>query len=112
MARPRGWLIALAHGSFVRSIAFVQAGRIHDAEADARLSFDYKLSISPPPALIWSLSPLVDALTEMGALADADAALAAAGHSATRRPALGISDAAREPSPAPPRPRSPWRRSS
>jgi DNA-binding CsgD family transcriptional regulator len=78
-ARPRGWLIALAHGSFLRAIALVQAGRIRDAEADARLSFDFKLGNSLPAALIWGLFPLVDALTELGELDDAEAALAASG---------------------------------
>jgi DNA-binding NarL/FixJ family response regulator len=78
-ARPRGWAIALAHGSFLRAIALVHAGRIRDAETDARLSFDFKLANSRPAALIWALSPLVDALTELGELEDADAALAAAG---------------------------------
>ena len=79
VARPRGWLIALAHGSFVRAIAHVHAGRIRDAEADARLSFDSKLTQSPPAALIWALFPLVDALTELGELDDADTTLASAG---------------------------------
>ena len=63
VARPRGWLIALAHGSFLRAIALVRAGRMREAEADARLAFDIKLANSPPPAVIWSLFPLVDALT-------------------------------------------------
>ena len=79
VARPRGWLIALAHGSFMRAIASVHAGRMRDAEADARLAFDFKLGHSPLPALIWSLFPLVDALTELGELDDADDALAACG---------------------------------
>jgi DNA-binding CsgD family transcriptional regulator len=78
-ARPRGWLIALAHGSFLRAMALIQAGRIRDAEADARFSFDFKLANSRPDALLWGLFPLVDALTELGELDDADAALAAAG---------------------------------
>jgi DNA-binding CsgD family transcriptional regulator len=78
VARPRGWLIALAHGSFLRAIALVQAGLIRDAEGDARLAFDFKLANSPPPAVIWALFPLVDALTELGELDDADAALATA----------------------------------
>jgi DNA-binding CsgD family transcriptional regulator len=78
-ARPRGWLIALAHGSFMRAIVRFQAGRIRAAEADARLSFDYKVGVSPPDALIWSVFPLVDALTELGELAGADAVLAEAG---------------------------------
>jgi DNA-binding NarL/FixJ family response regulator len=79
LARPRGWAIALAHGSFLRAIALVRAGRIRDAEADARLAFDFKLANSLPAAVIWGLFPLVDALTELGELADADGALAAAG---------------------------------
>ncbi len=79
VARPRGWLIALAHGSFMRAIALVHAGQIRDAEADARLAFDFKLANSPPAALLWSLFPLVDALTELGEFDDADDALAAVG---------------------------------
>jgi DNA-binding NarL/FixJ family response regulator len=79
LARPRGWLIALAHGCFMRAIALVQAGEIRDAEADARLSLEIKLSHSPPEALIWSVFPLVDALTELGEFADAEAILASAG---------------------------------
>ena len=48
LARPRGWLIALAHGCFMRAIALVHAGEIRDAEADARLAFEFKLAHSPP----------------------------------------------------------------
>ncbi len=76
LARPRGWLIALAHGSFARAIALVQAGEIRDAEADARISLEIKLTHSPPAALIWSVVPLVDALTELGEFADAETVLA------------------------------------
>ena len=79
LARPRGWRIALAHGSFLRAIALVRAGRIREAEADARLSFEFKRGFSPPPALLWSLYPLVDALTELDEPAGADAALASVG---------------------------------
>lgn len=79
LARPRGWRIALAHGSFLRAMALVRAGRIREAEADARLSFEFKRRHSPLPALLWSLSPLVDALTELDEPAGADAALAAVG---------------------------------
>jgi DNA-binding NarL/FixJ family response regulator len=77
-ARPRGWLIALSHGSFIRSIALLRAGLIDDAEADARLSFDLKVVSSPPEALVWALFPLVDALTERGEPDSAEAALASA----------------------------------
>jgi DNA-binding NarL/FixJ family response regulator len=78
VARPRGWLIALVHGSWFRAMALVRAGEIRDAEADARLAFDSKLAVAPAPALLWSLSPLVDALVEADDLAGADSALTAA----------------------------------
>ena len=48
LARARGWLIALAHGCFLRAMALVQAGEIRDAEADARLALEIKLTHSPP----------------------------------------------------------------
>ena len=79
VARPQGWLIALAHGSFMRAIALIHLGRIHEARADAQVSFDFKQANSPPAALVWSLFPLVEALTEMNELDAAEAALDA-GH--------------------------------
>jgi DNA-binding CsgD family transcriptional regulator len=80
LARPRGWLVALAHGCFIRAMVLVQAGEIRDAEADGRLSLEIKLTHSPPAALIWGVFPLVDALTELDEFADADAVLASAGY--------------------------------
>ena len=38
-------------------MALVRAGRVREAEADARLSFEFKLRHSPLPALLWSLYP-------------------------------------------------------
>ena len=110
-ARPRGWLIALAHGSFMRAIALVHAGQIRDAEADARLAFDFKLANSPPAALLWALFPLVDALTELDELDDADDALAAVGllgDPPARCPRRAA--AARKPRPPAARPAPPRRR--
>jgi DNA-binding CsgD family transcriptional regulator len=78
VARPRGWLIALAHGSMFRAMALIRAGEIRDGDADARLAFDYKLPVAPAPAMLWCLTFLVDALVEGDQLADADAALIAA----------------------------------
>ena len=75
VARPQGWLIALAHGSFMRAIALLRLGRIHEARADAQMSFDFKQGNSPPAALVWSLFPLVEALTEMNELDAAEEAL-------------------------------------
>jgi DNA-binding CsgD family transcriptional regulator len=77
IARPRGWLIALAHGSLLRAFALLRAGQVRDAEADARLAFDIKLANSPPPALLWSLAPLAEALIELDELDEAEAVLAA-----------------------------------
>jgi DNA-binding NarL/FixJ family response regulator len=82
IARPRGWLMALAHASMFRAMALVRAGEIRDAEADARLAFDYKLPVAPAPAMLWCLAFLVDALVEAGDLAGADTALTAAGQQA------------------------------
>lgn len=76
LARPRGWLIALAHASFLRAMALVRAGRIHDAQTDAEFAFEFKRANSPPPALLWALHALVDALTEGDRLEAADTALA------------------------------------
>lgn len=78
VARPRGWLIALAHGCMLRAMALVRAGEVRDAEADARLAFEYKLPVAPAPAMLWCLSFLVDALVEVDDLTGADAALTAA----------------------------------
>jgi DNA-binding NarL/FixJ family response regulator len=76
LARQRGWLIALAHGSFLRARALIRAGRIRDAEADARIAFDIKLPTSPPAAIVFSLVPLAEALIELDELDDAEAVLA------------------------------------
>jgi DNA-binding NarL/FixJ family response regulator len=82
VARPRGWLIALAHGCMFRAMALIRVGEIRDAEADARLAFEYKLPVAPAPATLWCLSFLLDALVEADDLTGADAALTAAGQQA------------------------------
>jgi DNA-binding CsgD family transcriptional regulator len=78
VARPRGWRIALAHGSFLRAIARLQSGRVREAESDAREAFTFKLGHSPAAALVWSLFPLVEALVELDDPDEADAALTVA----------------------------------
>jgi DNA-binding NarL/FixJ family response regulator len=82
IARPRGWLIALAHGCMFKAMALVRAGEIRDAEPEARLAFDYKLPVAPAPAMLWCLTFLVDVLVESDDLSGADAALTAAGQQA------------------------------
>jgi DNA-binding CsgD family transcriptional regulator len=79
MAQPRGWLIALAHGCMMRAAALTRLGEIRDAEADARIAFDYKLPVAPPGAMLWSLTILLDTLVELDELAEAERILAAAG---------------------------------
>jgi DNA-binding CsgD family transcriptional regulator len=78
-ARPRGWLIALAHGGQLRAMALIRAGQARDAEADARLAFDYKLPVTPRPTMLYALHFLLDALVELDEPEAAEAALAAAG---------------------------------
>ncbi|GIF48288.1 regulatory LuxR family protein [Asanoa ferruginea] len=78
-ARPRGWLIALAHGSFLRALALTRAGQISDAVADARFAYEFKLVNSPLPALLWSVFTLVEALTQHDELAEADRVLRSVG---------------------------------
>jgi DNA-binding CsgD family transcriptional regulator len=78
-ARPRGWLIALAHGSQLRAMALTRAGQVRDAEVDARLAVDYKLPVTPGPAMLWALHFFLDALIEADELDAAEEALAAAG---------------------------------
>ena len=78
-AAPRGWLVALAHGLMLRAFAGVRCGEIRDAAADGRLSFESKLGVVTPEAILWTLTFFVDALTELDEPGEADAALAAAG---------------------------------
>jgi len=91
LARPRGWQIALAHGSFMRAFTLVRAGRVREAAVDARFAFEFKLGNSPPAAIIWSLTSLVDALVELDELDEADAALKTAWEHGEPPPAgLGV----------------------
>ena len=79
VARPRGWRIALAHASWLRSMALVRAGRIRSAESDARIALEFKLGNTTPAALMWALHTFVDVLTEADRLDEAEDILAAAG---------------------------------
>jgi DNA-binding NarL/FixJ family response regulator len=76
----RGWISAVAHGRFLRSLALLPAGAVREAEADARVSYEFKLATATPlPATLWALHPLVEALVEGDQLDAADDALRAAG---------------------------------
>lgn len=78
-ARPRGWLVALAHASFLRSMALVRSGRINEAEPNALLALEFKAGKATPQALMWPLHTFVDVLTESDRLKEAEEALAAVG---------------------------------
>ncbi|BCJ39866.1 hypothetical protein GCM10010168_27260 [Actinoplanes ianthinogenes] len=89
VARPRGWMTALAHGSFVRAHALVQAGRVREAVTDGRYAFEFKLANPPASGLVWTLFPLLDALVEADDLDGAEAALAAARRTGADEPVPG-----------------------
>ncbi|WIM93390.1 AAA family ATPase [Actinoplanes oblitus] len=89
VARPRGWMTALAHGSFVRAHVLVQAGRVREAVTDARFAFEFKLANPPAPGLVWTLFPLLEALVEADDLDGAEAALAAAARFGAGEPVPG-----------------------
>ena len=80
--------------------------RSRDAEADARLAFEHKLPVSPPAAMLWCLSFLVDALVEADDLAGADTVLtgAPAGRAAGRRARRAVAAAGPGPAAAGPAP--------
>lgn len=79
VARPRGWLVALTQGCLRRSMALVRAGRIRDAEPDARLLFEVIQGNTPPAAFTWALHTLLDVLTETHRLDEAETVLLGTG---------------------------------
>ncbi|GAA1858573.1 LuxR family transcriptional regulator [Asanoa iriomotensis] len=88
VARPQGWLVALTHGSFLRALADIRAGRIRDAEADARFAYEFKLPISPLPILMWTALPFVEALTQLDELDEAQRVLRTIGADGDLPPGL------------------------
>jgi DNA-binding CsgD family transcriptional regulator len=71
----RGSPSLVATFAFPRAFARLRRGRLRDAEADARLSYERKLAMDAENGPPWPLAFLLDALTEQGQLAAADAAL-------------------------------------
>jgi DNA-binding CsgD family transcriptional regulator len=84
-ARTRGSMSMVAHASCLRSMINRRLGRLEDAAADARLGLDFKLATSPPLAVAWAAAFCIEALTDLGRLAEAEAVAAA------------VADAGREP---------------
>jgi DNA-binding CsgD family transcriptional regulator len=82
--RSRGSMSMVANTSCMRSMILRQTGPMDDAAEDGRLAFN--LETSPPAAVAWSGAFLVDALTCLGRLEEADALAAA---TAARNPPAG-----------------------
>jgi DNA-binding CsgD family transcriptional regulator len=74
-ARARGAPLAVAVLAGMRSHVQLVAGRVADAEADARTSLDLAAAHGPHPSLAFASAFLADALLEHGDLADAEAAV-------------------------------------
>jgi len=71
----RGSPSIVASFAFPRALAYLRRGQLADAEADARWSFDRKLTMGPPHAIAWPLGVLVEILVARGDLTGAEAAL-------------------------------------
>ena len=76
--RRRGSLTIVSTFAFPRAFCALRRGRLRDAQADARLSFEGKLALVPRsesgPA--WGLAFLLEALVELGDVTGAEEALA------------------------------------
>jgi DNA-binding CsgD family transcriptional regulator len=71
-AGTRGSLSLTANVRCLRSLILRRLGRLQEAAADGRAGFDFRLKTSPPLAVAWSAAFLVEALTALGQLAEAD----------------------------------------
>jgi tetratricopeptide (TPR) repeat protein len=71
----RGAPSTVATFAFPRALAFLRRGLLHDAEAEARWSFEQKLSMRVEHGAPWPLACLVDSLTELGDFTGSDEAL-------------------------------------
>jgi DNA-binding CsgD family transcriptional regulator len=76
--RRRGAPSIVATFTFPRALAALRRGLPRDAEADARWSFETKLTMDHGTGPPWPLAVLVEALTDLGDFAAADQALARA----------------------------------
>jgi DNA-binding CsgD family transcriptional regulator len=75
-AQRRGAASTVATFAFPRAFAFLHRGMLRDAEADARWSFEQKMSMGVEHGPPWPLACLVESLTELGDFTGAEEALA------------------------------------
>jgi DNA-binding CsgD family transcriptional regulator len=85
-ARGRGSLNMVADVTHLRAAVLNRMGKLREAADDGRYSLEFKLGTSPPLAVAWAAAAVIDALTSLGRLDEADKAAAAA---AERRPPEG-----------------------
>lgn len=77
-ARRRGSLNMVADVTHLRSAVLRRTGKLREAADDGRYSLDFKLRTSPPLSVAIAAAALIDALTDLGRLDEADQAAAAA----------------------------------
>lgn len=77
-ARRRGSLNMVADVTHLRSAVLRRMGKLREAADDGRYSLDFKLRTSPPLSVAVAAAALIDALTDLGRLDEADEVAAAA----------------------------------
>jgi DNA-binding CsgD family transcriptional regulator len=77
-ARARGSMNMIANVCCLRSLILRGLGRLQEAADDGRVGLDFKLKTSPPLAVAWAATFLIEALIRLGRLAEAEEVAAAA----------------------------------
>jgi DNA-binding CsgD family transcriptional regulator len=77
-ATARGSLSLTASVRCLRSLILGRLGLLREAAADGRAGFAFRLKTSPPLAVAWSAAFLIEALTGLGQLAEAEEVATAA----------------------------------
>ncbi|HET9082063.1 MAG TPA: AAA family ATPase [Trebonia sp.] len=85
-ARARGSMNMIANVCGLRSMILCRLGRLQEAEDDGRVGFDFKLKTSPPLAVAWAATFLVEALARLGRFDEAEEVIA---QTEARRPPPG-----------------------
>ena len=85
-ARERGSLNMVADVTHLRSAVLTRMGKLREAAEDGRYSLEFKLRTSPPLSVAWAATAVIDALTGLGRLEEAEEAAVAA---TARKPPRG-----------------------
>jgi DNA-binding CsgD family transcriptional regulator len=76
-ARARGSVNMIANMCALRSLILRRLGSLQESADDGRIGFDFKLKTSPPLAIAWAATFLVEALTRLARFEEAEAVVAA-----------------------------------